>query len=60
MKYDDIHDEHINEPYDLSDQFDLSLSVTVNQLPLLIAQMAINCGLSPMEFVDLFRGDGHV
>ena len=36
MKYDDIHDEHINEPYDLSDQFDLSLSVTVNQLPLLL------------------------
>ena len=60
MKYGDINDEHINEPQDLSDQFDLSLAVTVNQLPLLIAQMAINCGLSPMEFVDLFRGDGHV
>ena len=60
MRYDDIHDEHINEPHDLSDQFDLSLAVTVNQFPLLIAQMAIDIGLSPMEFVDFLRGDGHV
>ena len=60
MRYDDIHDEHVNEPHDLSDQFDLSLAVTVNQLPLLIAQMAIDCGFSPSEFVDFLRGDGHV
>ena len=60
MRYGDIHDEHINEPHDLSDQFDLSLAVTVNQLPLLIAQMAIDCGFSPSEFVDFLRGDGHV
>jgi len=60
MRYDDIHDEHINEPHDLSDQFDISTDVTVNQLPLMIAQLAIDCGLSPIEFVTFLRGDGHV
>ena len=60
MRYDDIHDEHVNEPHDLSDQFDLSLAVTVNELQLMIAQMAIDIGLSPIELVDLLRGDAHV
>jgi hypothetical protein len=60
MRYDDILDKHVNEPHDLSDQFDISTAVTVNQLPLMIAQMAIDCGLSPMELVTFMRGDGHV
>jgi len=60
MKYGDIYEECANERHDLSDQFDISCAITVNQLPLLIAQIAIDIGLSPGELVDFLRDVDYV
>ena len=66
MKYGDIHDESINEPHDLSDQcdltdqFNIATAVDINNMPFLIAQIAIDLGFSPLEFIDFMRGNTHV
>ena len=66
MKYGDIHDESINEHHDLSDQYDLTdqfniaTAVDINNMPFLIAQIAMDLGFSPLEFIDFMRGNTHV
>lgn len=54
MKYGDIVDETHDEPHDLSDQ--LSHMVNSGQGGLLVAQLATDIGMTPVDLLDFMRG----